>query len=135
MVSQAKVYCTSRLAFQKYLQRKLMTKAPFHNNLFFILILCIHPFCSTCASRLKCFFLLCSISFLVMSCGMPVAPVNGSIVGQDFSLGAKVTYQCNAGFRLAGPITTLVTCQESGRWSSIEAPPRCVRKYCYVSFR
>ncbi|MEQ2286709.1 CUB and sushi domain-containing protein 2, partial [Ameca splendens] len=62
----------------------------------------------------------------VMSCGMPVAPVNGSIVGQDFSLGSRVTYQCNPGFRLAGPLTTSVVCQESGRWSSIEAPPRCV---------
>uniref|UniRef100_A0A8C6L3G6 CUB and Sushi multiple domains 2 n=1 Tax=Nothobranchius furzeri TaxID=105023 RepID=A0A8C6L3G6_NOTFU len=66
----------------------------------------------------------------VMSCGMPVAPVNGSIVGQDFSLGAKVTYQCNPGFRLAGPITTSVICQESGRWSPIEAPPRCVLISC-----
>ncbi|XP_032436521.1 CUB and sushi domain-containing protein 2 [Xiphophorus hellerii] len=66
----------------------------------------------------------------VMSCGMPVAPVNGSTVGQDFSLGARVTYQCNPGFRLAGPLTTSVVCQESGRWSPIEAPPRCVPVTC-----
>lgn len=66
---------------------------------------------------------------LVMSCGMPVPPINGSILGQDFSLGARATYQCNPGFRLAGPITTSVICQESGRWSPIEAPPRCVREY------
>lgn len=64
-----------------------------------------------------------------MSCGMPVPPVNGSIAGQDFSLGARVTYQCNPGFRLSGPITTSVICQESGRWSPIEAPPRCIREY------
>lgn len=64
-----------------------------------------------------------------MSCGMPVPPVNGSIVGQDFSLGARATYQCNPGFRLAGPVTTSVICQESGRWSPIEAPPRCIREY------
>lgn len=56
-------------------------------------------------------------------------PVNGSIVGQDFSLGARATYQCNPGFRLAGPVTTSVICQESGRWSPIEAPPRCIREY------
>uniref|UniRef100_A0A8C6TIS3 CUB and Sushi multiple domains 2 n=1 Tax=Neogobius melanostomus TaxID=47308 RepID=A0A8C6TIS3_9GOBI len=66
----------------------------------------------------------------VMSCGMPVPPVNGSIVGQDFSLGARATYQCNPGFRLAGPVTTSVTCQDSGRWSSIEAPPRCIPVIC-----
>uniref|UniRef100_A0A4W6D789 CUB and Sushi multiple domains 2 n=1 Tax=Lates calcarifer TaxID=8187 RepID=A0A4W6D789_LATCA len=66
----------------------------------------------------------------VMSCGMPVPPVNGSIVGQDFSLGARATYQCNPGFRLAGPVTTSVICQESGRWSPIEAQPRCVPVTC-----
>uniref|UniRef100_G3NWU6 CUB and Sushi multiple domains 2 n=1 Tax=Gasterosteus aculeatus aculeatus TaxID=481459 RepID=G3NWU6_GASAC len=66
----------------------------------------------------------------VTSCGMPVPPVNGSIGGQDFSLGARATYQCNPGFRLTGPITTSVTCQESGRWSPIEAPPRCVPVTC-----
>uniref|UniRef100_A0A3Q1CLJ1 CUB and Sushi multiple domains 2 n=1 Tax=Amphiprion ocellaris TaxID=80972 RepID=A0A3Q1CLJ1_AMPOC len=66
----------------------------------------------------------------VMSCGMPVPPVNGSIVGQDFSLGASATYQCNPGFRLSGPVTTSVICQESGRWSPIEAPPRCVLISC-----
>uniref|UniRef100_A0A667WX46 CUB and Sushi multiple domains 2 n=1 Tax=Myripristis murdjan TaxID=586833 RepID=A0A667WX46_9TELE len=66
----------------------------------------------------------------VMSCGMPVPPVNGSIVGQDFTLGARAMYQCNPGFRLAGPITTSVVCQESGRWSPIEAPPRCIPVTC-----
>ncbi|XP_023815635.1 CUB and sushi domain-containing protein 2 isoform X1 [Oryzias latipes] len=66
----------------------------------------------------------------VMSCGMPVPPVNGSIAGQEFSLGAKATYQCNPGFRLSGPITTSLICQESGRWSPIEAPPRCLSVTC-----
>uniref|UniRef100_A0A8C7XQX3 CUB and Sushi multiple domains 2 n=1 Tax=Oryzias sinensis TaxID=183150 RepID=A0A8C7XQX3_9TELE len=66
----------------------------------------------------------------VMSCGMPVPPVNGSIAGQEFSLGAKATYQCNPGFRLSGPITTSLICQESGRWSPIEAPPRCISVTC-----
>lgn len=69
--------------------------------------------------------------FLVMSCGMPVPPVNGSIVGQDFSLGARAGYQCNPGFRLAGSVPSSVTCQESGRWSHTEAPPRCLREYSF----
>lgn len=68
----------------------------------------------------------------VMSCGMPIPPINGSIVGQDFSLGARATYQCNPGFRLSGPITTSVICQEFGRWSPIEAQPRCIREYLYL---
>ncbi|KAK0153134.1 CUB and sushi domain-containing protein 1 [Merluccius polli] len=66
----------------------------------------------------------------VLSCGMPVPPVNGSISGQDFTLGARARYQCNPGFRLAGPITTSVVCQDSGRWSAIEAPPRCIPGSC-----
>uniref|UniRef100_H3CV01 CUB and Sushi multiple domains 2 n=1 Tax=Tetraodon nigroviridis TaxID=99883 RepID=H3CV01_TETNG len=66
----------------------------------------------------------------VMSCGMPVPPVNGSIVGQDFSLGARSAYQCNPGFRLAGPVTNSVICQESGRWSTTEALPRCIPVTC-----
>uniref|UniRef100_A0A8C5CBQ3 CUB and Sushi multiple domains 2 n=1 Tax=Gadus morhua TaxID=8049 RepID=A0A8C5CBQ3_GADMO len=66
----------------------------------------------------------------VLSCGMPVPPVNGSILGQDFTLGARAQYQCNPGFRLQGPITTSVVCQESGRWSAIEAPPRCMPGSC-----
>lgn len=71
-------------------------------------------------------------SLEVMSCGMPVPPINGSIVGQDFSLGSSAAYQCNPGFRLAGPVTTSVVCQESGRWSPLEVPPRCVREYLLV---
>lgn len=67
-----------------------------------------------------------------MSCGMPLPPVNGSIQGQDFSLGARATYQCNPGFRLAGPVTTSLVCQESGRWSPIEAPPRCIRECFFL---
>lgn len=70
--------------------------------------------------------------FLVMSCGMPVPPVNGSIVGQDFSLGARAAYQCNPGFRLTGSVPSSVTCQESGRWSHTEAPPRCLREYSFL---
>ncbi|XP_031645143.1 LOW QUALITY PROTEIN: CUB and sushi domain-containing protein 1 [Oncorhynchus kisutch] len=66
----------------------------------------------------------------VMACGMPIPPVNGSIVGQDFTLGARAMYQCNPGFRLANPLAVSVVCQESGRWSSNEATPRCIPVTC-----
>nr|XP_013998702.1 unnamed protein product [Salmo salar] len=66
----------------------------------------------------------------VMACGMPIPPVNGSIVGQDFTLGARAMYQCNPGFRLASPLAMSVICQLSGRWSSNEAPPRCIPVTC-----
>lgn len=67
----------------------------------------------------------------VMSCGMPVPPINGSIAGQDFSLGARAAYQCNPGFRLTGSVPSSVICQESGSWSPTDAPPRCLRKYYF----
>uniref|UniRef100_A0A6Q2X998 CUB and Sushi multiple domains 2 n=1 Tax=Esox lucius TaxID=8010 RepID=A0A6Q2X998_ESOLU len=66
----------------------------------------------------------------VIACGMPVPPVNGSIVGQDFTLGARAMYKCNPGFRLASPLAASVICQESGRWSPNEAPPRCIPVTC-----
>src|SRR4029434_5994116 len=65
---------------------------------------------------------------------MPLAPVNGSVIGQDFTLGSRVEFQCNPGFRLVGPTAAAITCLESGRWSTMEAQPRCVCKcvcvYC-----
>uniref|UniRef100_A0AAZ3Q759 CUB and Sushi multiple domains 2 n=1 Tax=Oncorhynchus tshawytscha TaxID=74940 RepID=A0AAZ3Q759_ONCTS len=66
----------------------------------------------------------------VMACGMPKPPVNGSIDGQDFTLGARAMYQCNPGFRLASPLAVSVVCQLSGRWSPNEAPPRCIPVTC-----
>uniref|UniRef100_A0A9J8ATL8 CUB and Sushi multiple domains 2 n=1 Tax=Cyprinus carpio carpio TaxID=630221 RepID=A0A9J8ATL8_CYPCA len=66
----------------------------------------------------------------VVSCGMPLVPVNGTVIGQDFTLGSRVTFSCNPGFRLANaqPVSTL--CQESGRWSPMETRPRCVPVTC-----
>ncbi|ROK35857.1 CUB and sushi domain-containing protein 1 [Anabarilius grahami] len=66
----------------------------------------------------------------VVSCGMPIAPVNGTVIGQHFTLGSRVTFSCNPGFRLANaqPVSTL--CQESGRWTTMETRPRCVPVTC-----
>ncbi|XP_016400283.1 CUB and sushi domain-containing protein 1-like, partial [Sinocyclocheilus rhinocerous] len=66
----------------------------------------------------------------VVSCGMPIAPVNGTVIGQDFTLSSRVSFSCNPGFRLANaqPVSTL--CQESGRWSPMETRPRCVPVTC-----
>ncbi|KAB5530866.1 hypothetical protein PHYPO_G00134270 [Pangasianodon hypophthalmus] len=66
----------------------------------------------------------------VVSCGMPMAPVNGSVIGQDFTLGLRVTFKCNPGFRLANTLPVSTVCQESGRWSPMETPPRCIPVTC-----
>lgn len=129
MAARANVYCTSMVALGVCLYRSpLWARHSAYKDS------CWNKLCYLCFhSDLPQFVVLPSghfpLSPLVMSCGMPVPPVNGSVVGQDFSLGARATYRCNPGFQLAGPVTTSVTCQESGRWSPIEAQPRCVREY------
>lgn len=69
-----------------------------------------------------------SLAFTVVSCGMPIAPVNGSVIGQHFTLSSRVTFSCNPGFRLANAQPVSTVCQESGRWTPMETRPRCVRK-------
>uniref|UniRef100_A0A672MSN1 CUB and Sushi multiple domains 2 n=1 Tax=Sinocyclocheilus grahami TaxID=75366 RepID=A0A672MSN1_SINGR len=66
----------------------------------------------------------------VVSCGMPLAPVNGTVIGQEFTLGSRVTFSCNPGFRLANAQPVSTVCQESGRWSPMETRPRCVLISC-----
>uniref|UniRef100_A0A672MWW3 CUB and Sushi multiple domains 2 n=1 Tax=Sinocyclocheilus grahami TaxID=75366 RepID=A0A672MWW3_SINGR len=66
----------------------------------------------------------------VVSCGMPLAPVNGTVIGQEFTLGSRVTFSCNPGFRLANAQPVSTVCQESGRWSPMETRPRCVPVTC-----
>uniref|UniRef100_A0A671RXC0 CUB and sushi domain-containing protein 1-like n=1 Tax=Sinocyclocheilus anshuiensis TaxID=1608454 RepID=A0A671RXC0_9TELE len=66
----------------------------------------------------------------VVSCGMPLAPVNGTVIGQEFTLGSRVTFSCNPGFRLANAQPVSTVCQEFGRWSPMETRPRCVPVTC-----
>ncbi|XP_055074905.1 CUB and sushi domain-containing protein 2 [Misgurnus anguillicaudatus] len=66
----------------------------------------------------------------VVSCGMPIAPVNGTVIGQHFTLGSRVTFSCNPGFRLANAQPVSTVCLESGRWSPMETRPRCVPVTC-----
>eukprot|EP00058_Branchiostoma_floridae_P008085 XP_002593573.1 hypothetical protein BRAFLDRAFT_125152 [Branchiostoma floridae] len=62
------------------------------------------------------------------SCGMPRAPANGIIDGNDFTIGSTVTYKCNLGYRLPGSAVTQITCGTSG-WSS-NNPPACQINTC-----
>uniref|UniRef100_A0AAR2IVV0 CUB and Sushi multiple domains 3a n=1 Tax=Pygocentrus nattereri TaxID=42514 RepID=A0AAR2IVV0_PYGNA len=65
-----------------------------------------------------------------VSCGIPVAPVNGGVLAPDYSAGTRATYFCNEGFRLSSKEVTSTVCQADGTWSSHNKIPRCTVMVC-----
>ncbi|XP_072128291.1 inactive serine protease PAMR1 [Mobula birostris] len=55
-------------------------------------------------------------------CRNPVAPVNGTVEGDDFRFGSLVYFSCDVDFHLIG--SSVVTCQLDGNWST--STPQCV---------
>jgi len=55
------------------------------------------------------------VSVVVIDCGNPGKPSNGIVIGNDFTFGATVEYECKNGFVLVGVKTR--TCQDDGTWS------------------
>lgn len=60
-----------------------------------------------------------------VSCGVPSAPVNGGVLATDYSVGTRVTYFCNSGYRLSSKELTTTVCQPDGTWSNHNKIPRC----------
>ena len=48
-------------------------------------------------------------------CGDPGTPNNGYRIGSSFHAGNLISYLCNDGYTLVGPVTIL--CQWNGRWT------------------
>jgi len=48
-------------------------------------------------------------------CEEPVPIKNGYRIGNEFWEGKQITYKCNKGYRLRGPLTTV--CNETGNWT------------------
>lgn len=63
----------------------------------------------------------------VISCGDPGSPINGEILGSEFTYGKTVIYDCNPGYQLKG--TRSRTCQLDGSWSGLVAT--CVSKLLF----
>ena len=53
--------------------------------------------------------------FVVVSCGDPGFPANGTRIGSTFTFANKVNYTCDDGFKLIGDIRNI--CLPSGNWS------------------
>ncbi len=78
-----------------------------------------------CKSRYYCgdHVMSCDILYVYVilgeegrDCGDPGVPSNGRRIGEDFSAGATVTYECNQGFSLVGFNSR--TCRGTdGKWS------------------
>ncbi|KAM4694506.1 CUB and sushi domain-containing protein 1 [Discoglossus pictus] len=60
-----------------------------------------------------------------ISCGIAQAPGNGSVSGNEFTLGSQVIYECNVGYRLQSSQQSTAVCQEDGSWSNAGKPPVC----------
>ncbi|XP_068228821.1 sushi, von Willebrand factor type A, EGF and pentraxin domain-containing protein 1-like isoform X2 [Palaemon carinicauda] len=56
-----------------------------------------------------------------ISCAIPIQIRNGVVIGDDYSLGATITYECDEGFELVGDVSR--TCQENKVWTGTE--PLC----------
>ncbi|MEQ2260918.1 CUB and sushi domain-containing protein 3, partial [Xenotaenia resolanae] len=65
-----------------------------------------------------------------VSCGVPSAPVNGGVLAADYSVGTRVTYFCNSGYRLSSKELTTTVCQPDGTWSNHNKIPRCIVMTC-----
>uniref|UniRef100_A0A3Q1GMU0 Sushi domain-containing protein n=1 Tax=Acanthochromis polyacanthus TaxID=80966 RepID=A0A3Q1GMU0_9TELE len=78
----------------------------------------------TCASTMALLLLA------AVSCGVPSAPANGGVLAADYSVGTRVTYFCNSGYRLSSKELTTTVCQPDGTWSNHNKIPRCIVISC-----
>ena len=54
-----------------------------------------------------------------MSCGDPGSLANGFKIGDKFTYGERVIFDCNPGYKLQGPI--IRECEANGQWSGAMA--------------
>ena len=60
---------------------------------------------------------------LLVSCGSPGIPTNGSIIGDIFTYQSTITYMCDKTFHLDG--SSSATCKPDKQWS--HEPPTCLK--------
>ena len=67
--------------------------------------------------------MLSKFSVQYISCGRPLSPSNGLVVGEDFGFDGAVRFECNVGYNLVG--ADLSVCHANGSWSG--TLPSCKR--------
>uniref|UniRef100_A0AAQ4PEB5 CUB and Sushi multiple domains 3a n=1 Tax=Gasterosteus aculeatus aculeatus TaxID=481459 RepID=A0AAQ4PEB5_GASAC len=61
-----------------------------------------------------------------VSCGVPSAPANGGVLATDYSVGTRVTYFCNSGYRLSSKELTTTVCQTTRSGFITKTPTCCI---------
>ena len=69
-------------------------------------------------------FLHLRLIIAAVSCPYPRSPSHGSLSGDDFTFGKKISYNCEPGYKITGSRTR--TCTASGTWSGTQ--PTCTGK-------
>nr|XP_032815088.1 CUB and sushi domain-containing protein 3-like isoform X2 [Petromyzon marinus] len=65
-----------------------------------------------------------------ISCRVPRPPADGTVVGRELVVGARVEYRCRPGYSPAPGETAFAVCQSSGKWSNLNQPPSCRVTIC-----
>ncbi|XP_073776667.1 CUB and sushi domain-containing protein 1 [Danio rerio] len=65
-----------------------------------------------------------------VSCGVPESPANGSFHGFQYTVGSKVQYQCEEGYRPDASSLLTAVCLEDGTWSNVAHPFHCLPVQC-----
>uniref|UniRef100_A0A671PAP2 CUB and sushi domain-containing protein 1-like n=1 Tax=Sinocyclocheilus anshuiensis TaxID=1608454 RepID=A0A671PAP2_9TELE len=65
-----------------------------------------------------------------VSCGVPEFPANGSFHGFQYTVGSKVQYQCEEGYKPDASSLLTAVCLEDGTWSNVAHPTHCLPVQC-----
>lgn len=73
-----------------------------------------------CNSLIIFFFvapLFSASSYLVINCGDPGVPANGLRLGNDFTYGSTVSFQCSPGFTMDADRASTLICTKDRTWN------------------
>ena len=83
------------------------------------------------SKRWFCIIWFLCVLFAVTVCEEPEVPRSSYVTGYDFTVGSVITYHCEEGHVLRGPIQR--TCREDGEWSPAEVPEcQCEQSFSMI---
>ena len=66
------------------------------------------------------YVLLIEIYLLALQCPQPEEHPNSFVIANDLSIGSQATYHCYHGYHASVNTSLSITCQESGKWTSLK---------------